>query len=69
MLDCHVAEIYGKETFNFNLQIERNKEYFKEGWIPCSHCTRAGYKRFLWFIARNSNNCKKKLCRHSRFIA
>ncbi len=32
MMDCHVAEIYGKTTSNFNLQIERNKEYFKVNW-------------------------------------
>jgi len=32
MLDCHVAEVYGKETHDFNQQVERNKEYFKEEW-------------------------------------
>ncbi len=32
MLDCHVAEVYQKDTFNFNLQVERNKEYFEEEW-------------------------------------
>ncbi len=32
LMDCHVAEIYGKTTGNLNLQVERNKEYFQTGW-------------------------------------
>ena len=32
MIDCHVAECYGKLTKNFNTQVERNREYFKDDW-------------------------------------
>ncbi len=32
MLDCHVAQCYGKCTKSFSKQMERNREYFKSDW-------------------------------------
>lgn len=32
MLDCHVAQCYGKSNNSFNVQMERNREYFKSDW-------------------------------------
>ncbi len=32
MLDCHVAQCYGKCNNSFQKQMERNREYFKSDW-------------------------------------
>ena len=32
MIDCHVAQCYGKCNQSFNKQMHRNREYFKSDW-------------------------------------